>query len=101
ARLRGGRDCRTWGTETARFAREEAPLSQPIVFRKRVPWLAAAAVAAGMAVALPLFFHAMDAKREPMARLIAAAPREHRLVAARLSGFPWARFAAPSRGKSQ
>jgi len=101
AHLRGCSDCRTMVTETARFAREEAPLSQPIVFRKRVPWLAAAAVAAGIAVALPLIFHSIDAKREPMARLIAAAPREHRLVAARLSGFPWARFAAPTRGKSR
>lgn len=101
--LRGCADCRVVVTETARFEREEAPIAvaPPLAFPKRIVWLAAAAVIAAIAIVLPFVLRREQETREPIARLIAAAPREHRFVAARLSGFAWARFAAPTRGKSQ
>ncbi len=92
AHLRGCRDCRTVVTETARFRQEERAGSAR---RPRLAWwLAAAAAIAAIVIAVPL----LRRETTPIARLIAAAPREHRLVEARLSGFPWARLQAPSRG---
>src|SRR5436305_12609354 len=81
--LRGCRDCRTVVAETARFEREEESSSRP---RRPAWWLAAAAIFAAVVIGVPLM-----RPRTPIAKLIAASPREHRLVEARLSGFPWAR----------
>jgi CHAT domain-containing protein len=88
--LRGCSDCRTVVAETARFEREEESSSRP---RRSAWWLAAAAIFAAVVIAVPLM-----RPRTPIAKLIAASPREHRLVEARLSGFPWARMAAQARG---
>ena len=92
--LRECPDCRTVVTETARFVREEEearPSAAPTPWRW---WMAAAAAALLAVVALPL----LRRQTSPIEQLIATAPREHRLVEARLSGFPWARLQAPSRG---
>jgi tetratricopeptide (TPR) repeat protein len=93
-------DCRTVVTETARFSREEAG-SDPIPFAPRAKkkgltplWAAAAAVVFALTGTLLL------RRTAPVAQLIAAAPREHRLVDGRLAGFPWARLQAPSRGQT-
>jgi CHAT domain-containing protein len=91
--LRGCTECRTVVSETARFEREE---QRPA----RRPWWIAAAVAAAIAivvVAIPF----VRGRRTPIDQLIAAAPHEHRRVEARLSGFPWARLQAPSRGEGR
>jgi CHAT domain-containing protein len=63
-------------------------------------WLVAAALAAAVAVALPLFVFMSRRHSSRVAPLIAAAPRDHRRVEARLSGFPWARLEAPMRGEA-
>src|SRR5438552_7686647 len=87
--LRDCRDCRIVVGETARFERhEEASARRGVSW-----WPAAAAIVAAVAVSIP-FFH----QRTPIEKLIAASPREHRSIEARLSGFPWARRAAPARG---
>jgi len=96
--LRACADCRTVVAETARFEREEAPAVAAAPTRSWVPWLAAAAVLAIVAINLPFLLRWIGSRREPIAHLIAAAPREHRSVEARLSGFPWARPQAPARG---
>jgi CHAT domain-containing protein len=88
--LRDCSDCRTVVSETARFEREEESAARP---RRNVWWLAAAAVIVAIIIAVPML-----RPRTPIGRLIAASPREHRTIEARLSGFPWARLAAPARG---
>src|SRR5947207_7648875 len=87
--LRGCTECRTVVSETARFEREE---QRPA---RRPWWLAAAAAVAIVVIAIPF----VRGRRTPIDQLIAAAPHEHRRVEARLSGFPWARLQAPSRGE--
>ncbi|HJW94784.1 MAG TPA: CHAT domain-containing protein [Thermoanaerobaculia bacterium] len=89
--LRGCEECRTVVSETARFEREE---QRPA--NRNWWWLAAAAAVVIALIAIPFF----RASRTPIDRLIAAAPHEHRHVEARLSGFPWARLQAPSRGET-
>ncbi len=86
-------ECRTVVAETARFEREEVDAQQQP--SKRMWWLAMAAVLAAIVVATPLV---LRMRTSPAETLIAAAPRGHRLVAARLSGFPWARLQPPTRG---
>jgi CHAT domain-containing protein len=93
--LRGCGDCRTVVSETARFEREEQPETG------RNWWLAAAAIVAAILVALPFVVRVVRRDTSPIAGLIAAAPHEHRSVEARLSGFPWARLQAPSRGEAK
>jgi len=103
--LRGCRDCRTVVTETARFEGEEERGAGPLPRREGAgwrtrptwQWLAAAAAIAAIVIAFPFLRHR---DTNPIARLIEIAPREHRVVEARLSGFPWARLQAPSRGNA-
>jgi CHAT domain-containing protein len=97
--LRECSDCRTIVTETARFDREEAriQLPRPAV---RTWWLAAAALLAAIAITVPLLRWHGGRATSPMARLIEAAPRQHRFVEARLSGFRWAQLQAPARGRA-
>lgn len=92
--LRDCGDCRTVVSETARFVREEdAPRASGR------PWLlAVAAILAAVAITIPVLRWRATRASSPIARLIAVAPRDHRVVEARLSGFPWARMQAPSRG---
>lgn len=97
--LRDCADCRTVVAETARFGHEEeeAAAAAPPPPRRRAAWMAVAAAVTVAAVGGPLL---LWQRREGalIARLIDAAPRHHRLVPARLSGFPWAELQAPSRG---
>jgi CHAT domain-containing protein len=91
--LRGCADCRMIVAETARFERQEQREEQ-----KKSPrqwwWLAVAAIVAAIAITIPL----LRRPASPIAQLVAAAPREHRGVEARLSDFPWARLQSPTRG---
>lgn len=89
--LRGCGDCRTVVSETARFTDEEEP------HVRSNWWMSVAAVLAVAIVAATVIM----LRRSPIDRLIAFAPHEHRLVEARLSGFPWARLQAPSRGEAK
>jgi CHAT domain-containing protein len=91
--LRDCGDCRTVVGETARSEREEAAGPR----MTQAWWLAAAAVVAATAVTIPLL-RRTGSDAGPMAPLLAAAPRDHRLLEARLTAFPWARLQAPSRG---
>jgi tetratricopeptide (TPR) repeat protein len=94
--LRACADCRTVVSESARFSRaEEAAAAVARPRNVRWWWAAAAAIVALVAASLLL-------RREvdPREQLIAAAPRSHRVVEARLSGFPWARLQPPVRGTS-
>jgi CHAT domain-containing protein/tetratricopeptide (TPR) repeat protein len=89
--LRDCAECRLLVTETARFEREEEAR------RPRATWrwiVAAAAAVAAAAITVPL----LNRGDEPIEQLIAEAPRQHRRVDARLSGFPWAELRPPSRG---
>jgi len=96
--LRGCSDCRTVVSETARFEREEAARETPA--RSNRWWLlTAAAIVAAIAFALPLSRWIGTRNASPIARLIEVAPRQHRFVEARLSGFPWAQLQAPPRGE--
>jgi CHAT domain-containing protein len=90
--LRDCGDCRTIVAETARFGHEEEAVAPST--RRRTAWMAVAAVATVAVIGGPLLWQ----RRAPIARLIDAAPRHHRLVPARLSGFPWAALQAPPRG---
>lgn len=86
-------DCRTVVSESARFEREEEQRATP---KRRPWWIAAAAV---VAVAIPVMVvQRLGRPSEPMQMLIDAAPREHRILEPRLSGFEYARLKAPSRG---
>jgi CHAT domain-containing protein len=91
--LVGCEDCRSIVAGAAQFRREEQELAAAP--RKRTVWIAAAAVTA-VAIGGSLLWQ----RREPslIERMAEAAPRHHRLVPARLSGFPWAELQAPSRG---
>jgi CHAT domain-containing protein/Tfp pilus assembly protein PilF len=92
--LRECAECRTVVAATARFGSEEAARdTRP----PRTWWLAAAAIFAVIAIAIPII---LSRNGSPIERLIAAAPRDHRTVDARLSGFAWARLQAPSRGNA-
>ncbi|HYI12455.1 MAG TPA: CHAT domain-containing protein [Thermoanaerobaculia bacterium] len=82
-------ECRTIVSETEREEAETQGSS------KRMLWLATAAVLAGILIATLLVL-----RTSPAESLIAAAPRDHRLVAARLAGFPWAPLRPPSRGQA-
>jgi CHAT domain-containing protein len=93
AHLRDCSDCRTVVGETARFEREEQRTQSRAT---RTWWMAAAAVFAATAATVPLLRSTRAVA--PIAILIEAAPRHHRLLEPRLSGFPWARLQAPSRG---
>jgi len=99
AHLGGCDECRTVVSETARFEREEAREAE----RRFKPawWLLAAAVVAAIAIAIPLIVMIAGRRASPIGKLIAAAPRQHRSVEARLSGFPWARLQAPARGEAK
>src|ERR1041385_5726932 len=90
--LRGFGDCRTVVSETARFKDEENAGRTSA----RGWWMYAAAAIVLAIVAVPFL-----RTRSPIDRLIASAPHEHRLVEARLSGFPWARLQAPTRGEAK
>jgi len=90
--LRDCRECRFVVAETARFEHEEAPRTA----QRNVWWLAAAA-ALLLAIAAPIVIRIVASRREPIARLASAAPRDHRLIEPRLTGFPWARLQV-SRG---
>jgi CHAT domain-containing protein/tetratricopeptide (TPR) repeat protein len=96
--LRDCSDCRLVVTETARFEREEERAGSSR--SNRLWWLAVAAAIAAIAIAVPLLRRSESHLASPMARLIEVAPRRHRLVEARLTGFPWARLQAPSRGNA-
>jgi tetratricopeptide (TPR) repeat protein len=100
--LRGCAECRLLVTETARFSREEEALPFAGHQRKKkglAPvWMAVAAVLAAIAVTAPLL-RWNERRTSPIARLIAVAPRDHRQVEPRLSGFRWAPLQAPSRGE--
>src|ERR1700692_33179 len=97
--LKGCGDCRTVVSETARFEREEDARQAPA--RARRWWLlAAAAVLATIAITVPLLRWNETRNTSPIARLIEAAPRQHRFVEARLLGFPWAQLQAPPRGEA-
>jgi CHAT domain-containing protein len=104
--LRGCSDCRTVVAETARFESEEPASSSTHAVR---PWLlAVAALVAAVAITAPILRwnatrstssdHSDTRDTSLIAQLIAVAPHDHRVVAARLSGFRWARLQAPSRG---
>jgi CHAT domain-containing protein len=96
--LRGCSDCRTVVSETARFEREE--VAREVTPRSaRAWWLPAAAVLAAIAITLPLLRWMGTRNASPIARLIEVAPRQHRSVAGRLSGFRWAQLQAPPRGE--
>ncbi|HWW62041.1 MAG TPA: zf-HC2 domain-containing protein, partial [Thermoanaerobaculia bacterium] len=97
AHLRECAECRLVAAESARFEREEAA-SQPARTKWVFPtWAAAAAVLVAIAIAAIVSLRA-GREAAPIARLIALAPREHRLVQPRLSGFAWARLQPPARG---
>src|SRR5260221_2195312 len=90
--LRGCLDCRTIVTETARLEREE----QRVARRRPMPWwLLAAAAVLVVIIAIPLIRYE---RRSPIEQLIALAPRGHREIEARLSGFSSAPQQVPSRG---
>jgi CHAT domain-containing protein len=95
--LRGCPDCRTVVTETARFEREEQRSAAP-ARSVRWWWLAAAAAVVAALITIPLLRWNESRQAAPIARLVEAAPRGHRTVDARLSGFRWARLQAPPRG---
>ena len=88
AHLRECNECRVVVAETARFEREEATP------RRSSQWIAIAAAVLLVAIIVPFVLRS----RSPMQQLIAASPRDHRTIDARLSGFNWARLAAPARG---
>lgn len=95
--LRECADCRLVVTETARFEREEKRAAPGV--RPSKWWLAAAAVVTAV-IATPLVLRTMRSPETQMARLIGAAPRQHRSIEARLSGFPWAQLRPPDRGNA-
>lgn len=88
-------ECRTVVAETARFDEEE----RRVPGRSMTRWLAAAAAILVAALTIPLLLRTRTTS--PVEQLIAASPRDHRLVTARLSGFDdWARVQAPVRGSA-
>jgi len=95
--LRDCQDCRTVVSESARFERAEEADTAAIPRMRAVRWWWAAAAAIVALVAASLL---LRREVDPRQQLIAAAPSEHRLVEARLAGFPWARLQPPSRGSA-
>lgn len=92
--LRTCDDCRTVVSETARFEREE---EQRVPRRRKNTWWLA--LAAGLAAVMMVPVYRWNRLRtDPIARLAAAAPHDHRTVGARLVGFPWAQLQSPGRG---
>lgn len=88
-------DCRTVVAETARFEREEEPRAEsPRRARRWRP--AAAAVVAAAALTIPLIQSRVAP--DPIARLVDAAPADHRLLEPRLARFRWAPLQPPPRG---
>ena len=85
-------DCRTVVAATAGFEEE----SRGTAHGTRIPrrWLLLAAAIVIAAVALPLLIR----PDKLMSILVNAAPKDHRRVDARVSGFPWAAFQAQQRG---
>lgn len=86
-------DCRRIVGETVRFLRETASGQSA---HSRFPWIVAAAAA--VVAIVGVMFWTMH--RDPLAQLIAAAPRDIRFVEPRLSGFPAAPLASSVRGVS-
>lgn len=95
--LAGCEDCRAVVSETAQFEREEEQLrtNERRVLSKW--WLVAAAAACVAILSIPLMMR-FGREQSPVAILLDAAPRGHRIVEPRLAGFPWARLQAPQRG---
>ncbi|HWS73141.1 MAG TPA: hypothetical protein VN605_13575, partial [Thermoanaerobaculia bacterium] len=94
--LRDCAECRDVVAGAAAFELDEAQPS-----RNRRWWLSAAAIVAAMALGTPLLRTMLDrGAQTPLAHLIATAPRTHRSVEARLSGFAWARLQPPTRGNA-
>lgn len=101
--LRGCADCRIAVSETSRFAREEQQREdqQSDEGRRegwRSSWRWVLPVAAMFAIAVFGVLLWQQSRRDPLRPLLAAAPRDHRLIEPRLSGFTWARLQAPARG---
>jgi CHAT domain-containing protein len=97
--LRGCTDCRTAVAETARFYDEEQKAERPWFLGTW--WLASAAamvIVVAAAISIPMLRR--DAAASTLATLIESAPRDHRGFEPRVSGFPWARLQAPSRGSA-
>ncbi len=90
--LRNCSECRTSVAQTADFYDRERSRAVNVWWR---PLAAAAVLVIAIAGAILLL---RRADRTPADTLIAAAPREHRSIEARLSGFPWARMQSPPRG---
>src|ERR1044071_8263589 len=96
--LRECSECRTVVGETARFEREEQAHARRSPLISRAWWLAAAAILAVAVIGVPLLRVQLTRTSDPIARLIEAAPRGHRLVQPRLAGFRWARLQSSARG---
>lgn len=91
-------DCRLVVSETAWFEREE---ERRHANERRMPlkwWGVAAAAAASVAILSIPLTKWINRPQSPVSILLDAAPREHRTVEPRLTGFPWARLQAPPRG---
>jgi tetratricopeptide (TPR) repeat protein len=92
AHMRDCPECLTSVAQTAEFHDQERSRSVRGWLR---PLAAAVVFVLAIAGTILLLRHA---ERTPVEALIAAAPREHRSIEARLAGFPWARLQAPPRG---
>lgn len=88
-------ECRMVVAGTAGATREERSDARP--FRR---WLAVAAALIAVAIAIPAVRWSIG-RHATVAHLINAAPSEHRLVEARLSGFEWAPLRHAARGGAQ
>ena len=98
AHLRECSECRTMIGETARFEREEEERTRRSPLTSRAWWLAAAAMFAVAVFGALLLRVQLASTSDPIARLIEASPRDHRLVEPRLAGFRWARLQSSARG---
>jgi len=95
--LRDCADCRLIVTETAGFEREEErEASTP---RPAKWWFAAAAIVT-VAIATPLVLRNWTEPDAQWARLVEAAPPQHRFLEPRLSDFPWAQLRPPARSNA-
>ena len=92
AHLRDCRECRLLVSATARSGRNAAA-----GVRSSYRWLAIAAAVTAVLIAVPAVRWNLG-RRGTIAHLIDAAPRQHRGVEARMSGFAWAPLQRPSRG---
>jgi CHAT domain-containing protein/tetratricopeptide (TPR) repeat protein len=98
--LRECSECRTVVGETARFEREDEARTRRSPLISRAWWLAAAAILAMAVIGIPLLRVQLARTSDPIARLIEAVPRDHRLVEPRLAGFRWARLQSSARGSA-